>query len=428
MRSTAALVVAFAGALTLSVGAQNPPPQQAPPPQPPPIGQAPRDPATPPGTPGAAPAKPGPIVAPPLPRDARMMVDQATQQLIDQLKQLHDAYMQRQRPEDAALVATQIDLLRQATGLPEDGVRPERVNLALYRDRTGETFEFTITGSADYPIWGTGIYTDESALETAAVHAGVLRSGQTGKVRVTILPARGSYAGSRSHGIDSMPAGSAAGSFGIEVGGGSMSKPTSITNFRGRTGEVLVVPTVGTKTGSVWGVDIYTDDSNLGAAAVHAGVLRPGEFGFVRVTIADGQQGYPGSTRNDIVSQPYGQWDSSFTVAIAPRPWTLRLPDEIPDASGMVNLSALRGQTGVSFSLKVVGVTGSVRGAGVYTDDSSLGAAAVHAGILKLGESGWVKVTLLPGQQGYTGSDQNGIKSLPSGKTPGAFQLDKGSK
>ena len=357
-----------------------------------------------------------------------MMVDQATQQLIDQLKLLRDSYLQRQRPEDAALVSTQIDLLRQATGLPEDGVRPDRINMALYRDRVGETFEFTITGSADYPIWGTGIYTDESALETAAVHAGVLRSGQTGRVRVTILPPRGSYAGSRAHGIESMATGSAAGSFGIEVGGGSMAKPTSITNFRGRTGEVLIVPTVGTKTGSVWGVDVYTDDSNLGAAAVHAGLLKPGEFGFVRVTIADGLQGYPGSTRNDVVSQPYGQWDSSFTLTIAARPWTLRLPDEIPDASGMVNLSALRGQTGVSFSLKVVGATGVVRGAGVYTDDSSIGAAAVHAGVLRMGESGWVRVTVLPGQQSYNGTDQNGIKSLPSGKTPGAFQIDRGSK
>ena len=75
-----------------------------------------------------------------------------------------------------------------------------------------------------------------------------------------------------------------------------------------------------------------------------------------------------------------------------------------------------------------LGATGAVRGSGIYTDDSSIGAAAVHAGILKLGESGWVKVTLLPGQPNYEGSDQNGIKSNPSGKTAGAFQVDRGSK
>jgi hypothetical protein len=67
--------------------------------------------------------------------------------------------------------------------------------MTTYRDRVGETFEFTITGSADLPVWGTNVYTDDTPLESAAVHAGVLRSGQTGPVRVTVLAGQDHRAG-----------------------------------------------------------------------------------------------------------------------------------------------------------------------------------------------------------------------------------------
>jgi hypothetical protein len=40
-----------------------------------------------------------------------------------------------------------------------------------------------------------------------------------------------------------------------------------------------------------------------------------------------------------------------------------------------------------------------------------IAAAAVHSGALRLGESGYVRVTVLSGQQSYQGSEQNGVKS-----------------
>ncbi|MCA9042876.1 MAG: hypothetical protein KDA69_01070 [Planctomycetaceae bacterium] len=47
--------------------------------------------------------------------------------------------------------------------------------------------------------------------------------------------------------------------------------------LRGHVGEVHVVAATGTENGNVWGSGIYTDDSNVGTAAVHAGVLESGE-------------------------------------------------------------------------------------------------------------------------------------------------------
>lgn len=377
------------------------------------------------------PAAPASIVPPVLPRDARLLVDQSTQRLLQDLRLLEQQYQIDQRPDDAAAVRAQMKLLLQATGLVEDPstqTPAPKVYMSNYRDRIGQSFVFTVTGSADEPVWGTSVYTDDTALEGAAVHAGVLRSGQSGEVHVTVLPGQARYEGSKRNGIESMSASAAAGSF--RIGSGpppNMARPTSISGFRGRIGEVLTIPVVGAQSGSVWGTDVYTDDSAVAAAAVHAGVLRVGEFGFVRITMMQGQPAYVGSTRGGIISQNYGEFQGSFQIAAAPQPWAIKLPDDVADGTGMVTLPSLRKEIGISFSVKVTGAAGTIRGSDIYTDDSSIAVAAVHAGVLRLGETGYVRVTILPGQEAYAGSEQNGVKSVNGGKWQGSFRIDKGT-
>jgi len=63
--------------------------------------------------------------------------------------------------------------------------------------------------------------------------------------------------------------------------------------------------------GTVWGTDVYTDDSALCRAAVHAGII-PAAGGAVRVRVVPGRQSYPGSTRNGVQSQDYGAWENAF--------------------------------------------------------------------------------------------------------------------
>jgi len=79
-------------------------------------------------------------------------------------------------------------------------------------------------------------------------------------------------------------------------------------------GTVRMYQVTGTTTGAVWGTEVYTSDSNLGAAAVHMGLLKPGEKGIIRVRVIDGQQAYQGSTRNGVTSSNYGPWNVSFTI------------------------------------------------------------------------------------------------------------------
>ncbi len=66
-----------------------------------------------------------------------------------------------------------------------------------------------------------------------------------------------------------------------------------------------------TRSGTVWGSDIYTADSSICKAALHAGKIdRKG--GVVRLQMMRGQRRYSGSTRNGVTTQSYGNWGKSY--------------------------------------------------------------------------------------------------------------------
>src|SRR5262245_52005543 len=67
---------------------------------------------------------------------------------------------------------------------------------------------------------------------------------------------------------------------GVRIDSGNLSECGA-----GDVGRVLLIEVVGRVEGSVWGTDVYTADSRLGPAAVHAGAIREGERGLVRVTL-----------------------------------------------------------------------------------------------------------------------------------------------
>ena len=83
--------------------------------------------------------------------------------------------------------------------------------------------------------------------------------------------------------------------------------------YRERVGEEirLEFPAGGTP-GSVWGTDIYTDNSDIGTAAVHAGMITFEDGGKVIIEIMGGQDSFQGSTRHGVTSEDYGYWPGSF--------------------------------------------------------------------------------------------------------------------
>lgn len=428
----AALLALFTGASCLAGVALA---AQAQTPQPLPV----RSEVPPRATPGA-PSRP-PL--PPLSDDAQRLLDQWKQDqanIIDQLRFLQLAYRDAGRAEDAAAIAAHVRVLQQRT-MPVSGTAsaelvneglPNRdvpVTMPLFRDRIGQTLSFAIRGRDDQPVWGTTTYTDDSGLETAAVHAGLLRAGQSGIVQVKPLPGQDRYDASDQNGVQSSAYAQQRGSYRfVAVSISTPARTSSLTSYRDLAGHSITMPVVGTAAGSVWGTDIYTDDSSSGAAAVHAGVLSVGEFGFLKITLMGGQARYDGSARNGVTSQSYGSYDGSYRVERAPEPWTVQLPGG-EDASRVVQLSALRGRPGSTFIVQVVGgASGSVWGTGDYTDDSSIAAAAVHAGLLKPGELGFVRVTTGPGRESYAASERNGVKSQAYGKFDGSYRLERVAK
>lgn len=86
----------------------------------------------------------------------------------------------------------------------------------------------------------------------------------------------------------------------------------NMINYRGRTGIFSINITGSLVAGAVWGTNIYTDNSNIVSAAVHAGVIQNGENKTVSIETMPGQSSYQGTTRNGISSNSYETWGGSY--------------------------------------------------------------------------------------------------------------------
>jgi len=89
--------------------------------------------------------------------------------------------------------------------------------------------------------------------------------------------------------------------------------PGTLMRFEGAAGKSLAFQVTAPPFGSigergVYGTDVYSLDSSLARAAVHAGALQAGQTGIVRVTLVGPQQVYHSSLRNGIASSAYGPW------------------------------------------------------------------------------------------------------------------------
>src|SRR5689334_559273 len=62
---------------------------------------------------------------------------------------------------------------------------PDPGTVLGYRGKINKVFYFEVTGATTGIVWGSGPYTDDSSLATASVHAGALKAGEVGVVKVT---------------------------------------------------------------------------------------------------------------------------------------------------------------------------------------------------------------------------------------------------
>jgi len=91
--------------------------------------------------------------------------------------------------------------------------------------------------------------------------------------------------------------------------------PATLMTYQQQYGKELAFTLTGFAAGggqqaSVWGTDVYTLDSHFAAAAVHAGVVKPGETAVVRVRIIHSPPQFASSFRNGLTTTAYGVYNA----------------------------------------------------------------------------------------------------------------------
>jgi hypothetical protein len=156
-------------------------------------------------------------------------------------------------------------------------------------------------------VWGTGTYTADSDICTAARHLGVIGQ-EGGLIQVLLSGGQQSYSGSEQNGITTWDWGSYDRSFTVA----SVSTDTPCTTM---PPNVLVhncsCPDA-PYSGSAWGSGPYTNDSNICAAAMHSGVISS-RGGPVRVLAVPGLDSYRGSEWNGVTTMDFGPWSGSIS-------------------------------------------------------------------------------------------------------------------
>jgi hypothetical protein len=121
--------------------------------------------------------------------------------LVDSLRGMQERYTRDGKLDEALAIRARVRQLRGDLL----GVRVDPGNLTeLGPDHFGRSFLFEVTGRSDGTVWGSDAYTADSRLAVAAVHAGAVRVGERGLVRVTLLDGAGrEFVGSTRNGVTS---------------------------------------------------------------------------------------------------------------------------------------------------------------------------------------------------------------------------------
>lgn len=164
---------------------------------------------------------------------------------------------------------------------------------------------------------------------------------------------------------------------------------------------------------SVWGSDIYTADSSICTAGVHSGLITYQQGGTVTVELRPARPIYGCSERNGVTTSPYGFYQSSFVFKTPNTESIVREADDQTPVMWNTSAAMVGGDSGKTYKFKCPanGREATVWGTGIYTVDSSICNAAVHAGKFTMESGGSVTVQLRPGESSYKGSTRNGIKT-----------------
>jgi hypothetical protein len=90
--------------------------------------------------------------------------------------------------------------------------------------------------------------------------------------------------------------------------------PRTMVEHGGQPGQSWYFSIAGEVDGPLWGTDVYTGDSTLACAAVHAGFVKPGGTVVLRVVVVEPPPRFEGSTRNGVSSHDFEHYGSAFRL------------------------------------------------------------------------------------------------------------------
>jgi hypothetical protein len=164
--------------------------------------------------------------------------------------------------------------------------------------------------------WGTDVYTDDSSICTAAAHAGLITVREGGVVTIEMRPDVGQYAGSARNGVrtgDWMEPWTGAYVFVREantpepaIAATSWMQADSWAGDAGRVVILACPPQIQLQT--VYGTEVYSGDTPVCSAAVHAGLTSERSGGLVAIEILTGITSFAASTGQGVTSQALDGW------------------------------------------------------------------------------------------------------------------------
>ena len=90
--------------------------------------------------------------------------------------------------------------------------------------------------------------------------------------------------------------------------------PHSMMGLCDQVGATYYFKVRGESSGTLWGTDVYTGDSQIAMAAVHMGLVKPDEHTIVKVTVVAPPAQFKGSTRHGVTSHDFGRFGSAYKV------------------------------------------------------------------------------------------------------------------
>ena len=167
-------------------------------------------------------------------------------------------------------------------------------------------------GAGEGTAWGSGPYTADSDLCTAARHAGVI-GAEGGVIEALQGPGGEQFAGSERNGITTRDWGTYPDSVSFNPKGPRASETGDLAlcgAFPG--GQVQYTCACdGDEAGSVWGSGPYTADSDICTAARHATMIDE-RGGVVTVIGIQGLESYMGSDFGGVSTRDWGSYGESF--------------------------------------------------------------------------------------------------------------------